>query len=1082
MQRKFLLLLLITAFNIQPNAQQRLFDQPVQLKNCNISITANPFIATTVIEMEFYNPKDQEVEARQEFVLNRGQVISDFQLELDGKYREGSIEERWKARQAYSSIVGKRIDPALLQMNGRNNYSINIYPVAAKSSRRIKFTIKQMMTEENLKLSYTLPLDFKSITEHFKLDIKIIKPASIPYVNKGLLENMSFDMRSDEASLSWQTSDINLNKPVSFSIGQFVDQPQFCISKINGKTNFLMRLFPGIPRYHASNVHTVNVYWDVSLSGKYRNLVKELDFLEKYISVNGINKANIILFNQQIQGIIAFNSKTDKFSYIRNYLLTYKYTGATELGNLDFGNVLADAVLLFSDGLNTLGNDMPKLGAVQVNFITSAPLYDEVRGSSIIGKTGGLFINLYDTAVVAAVKKMDSAEDFLLRYNATNIRLNEVFPLKLGGCIFLSGSLDKADNLELLYGNNTGLLRSENYYLQQNENCDEDSYKAVQMLKKYDSLNYGHYRYYQWQEMMAFGIKEKVVTQQTSYLVLERVEDYIRYNIAPPKDLEEKCAAMDYVYKPMYKIQALKEFTEQEILEPVVYDYNKRISWWNKSEPLIDLNRPVVQQTKADATATNSPGENNNSFAATANVQTDYKSSQQGDLKEVVVTSAFGIKRTARSTSSNVQVIGGNQLDPIRNTNVNDALAGKVAGIQVRSQSSAALERQSNIRLRGESGFGNGDGTYGSRILYVVDGTILPDANDINIDDIEDITVLQGPSAAALFGSEGANGAIVIMLKKAKRQYARFVWTEYKLSSCEDEDYLQLIQQAPTHEQWDMFLLLEKEYKDNVGFYFEMANYFFEKGKTDKAQDLMYNAIELCRGRSSGLCLAAYVYEKWKWFDKAIAVYKGILKQNEDQLVIKRDLALAYFQAGEFEKAVKTYYDLIMAQDNDYYYDFSRSHVKEYALAEMNAILQQHSNEFDISYINHNLLKALPVDLRITVESNNDIVYNAGITDPANQVCNSDVPATKNGGRFTGDNPYWFGGNLGEYSIKNAWFGNYRVKVDAYDYYSGYPGRIPTFVRVVTFRNFQRKNMTVEVKTFDLSNQYGRVELDEVNW
>lgn len=149
MQKLFLPLLFILAFNIQSNAQQRLFDQPVQLKNCSISITANPFIATTVIEMEFYNPKDQEVEARQEFQLNRGQVITGFQLELNGKYREGSIEERWKARQAYSSIVGKRVDPALLQMNGQNNYSLNIYPVAAKSSRKIKFTIVQMMLDEN---------------------------------------------------------------------------------------------------------------------------------------------------------------------------------------------------------------------------------------------------------------------------------------------------------------------------------------------------------------------------------------------------------------------------------------------------------------------------------------------------------------------------------------------------------------------------------------------------------------------------------------------------------------------------------------------------------------------------------------------------------------------------------------------------------------------------------------------------------------------------------------------------------------------------------------------------------------------
>ena len=135
-----------------------------------------------------------------------------------------------------------------------------------------------------------------------------------------------------------------------------------------------------------------------------------------------------------------------------------------------------------------------------------------------------------------------------------------------------------------------------------------------------------------------------------------------------------------------------------------------------------------------------------------------------GDLKEVVVTSAFGIKRTARSTASNVQNLSGDQVNTIRQTNVNNALAGKVAGAQVRSQSIAKLGAETVVRLRGENGFGVGGGA-----LYVVDGTIMPSGADINPDDVEDYSVLQGPAAAALFGPDGSNGAIVITLKKAKK-------------------------------------------------------------------------------------------------------------------------------------------------------------------------------------------------------------------------------------------------------------------------------------------------------------------------
>ncbi|MBL0325163.1 MAG: SusC/RagA family TonB-linked outer membrane protein [Cytophagaceae bacterium] len=146
----------------------------------------------------------------------------------------------------------------------------------------------------------------------------------------------------------------------------------------------------------------------------------------------------------------------------------------------------------------------------------------------------------------------------------------------------------------------------------------------------------------------------------------------------------------------------------------------------------------------------------------TLNVVLDSDANQ---LSEVVVTGAYGTKQTGRSAVFSAQVINNDQLNTIRQSNFNNALAGKVAGIQVRSQSAAALGRQTEVRLRGVSGFGAGGGA-----LYVVDGTILPNIDDINNDDIESISILQGPAAAAQFGSQGANGAIVISMKKARQQ------------------------------------------------------------------------------------------------------------------------------------------------------------------------------------------------------------------------------------------------------------------------------------------------------------------------
>ena len=114
-------------------------------------------------------------------------------------------------------------------------------------------------------------------------------------------------------------------------------------------------------------------------------------------------------------------------------------------------------------------------------------------------------------------------------------------------------------------------------------------------------------------------------------------------------------------------------------------------------------------------------------------------------LAEVEVTGAFGIKTNQLTSSNSAQVVTAEELNTVRQPNINNALAGKVAGIQVRSQSAAALGRSTEVRLRGASGFGTGAGA-----LYVVDGTVLPNSDDLNVDDIESVTVLQGAAAAAV--------------------------------------------------------------------------------------------------------------------------------------------------------------------------------------------------------------------------------------------------------------------------------------------------------------------------------------------
>ncbi len=154
-------------------------------------------------------------------------------------------------------------------------------------------------------------------------------------------------------------------------------------------------------------------------------------------------------------------------------------------------------------------------------------------------------------------------------------------------------------------------------------------------------------------------------------------------------------------------------------------------------------------------------------------------------LDEVVITTGYNIKRSSRSSTSLTQFLEGEQVNVVRQTNINSALAGKVSGIQFRGQPGIILDRTGSIRLRGDGGFGTGNS-----VKYVVDGTILPNSADILLDDIEDISVASGPSASAILGSQGADGAIIITTKKERSGENRDWGVEVNLGVMTSSVYL----------------------------------------------------------------------------------------------------------------------------------------------------------------------------------------------------------------------------------------------------------------------------------------------------
>ena len=131
-------------------------------------------------------------------------------------------------------------------------------------------------------------------------------------------------------------------------------------------------------------------------------------------------------------------------------------------------------------------------------------------------------------------------------------------------------------------------------------------------------------------------------------------------------------------------------------------------------------------------------------------------------LEQVVVT-AQGLTRKQKAIGYSAQKLDSEQLTAVHSSSLGNSLAGKVAGAQFWGSAGSTFS-EGRIILRGPTSYSNQEG---NEPIYVVDGTITS-AAAVNMDDVESINVLKGPSATALYGSRGANGAVIITTKKAQ--------------------------------------------------------------------------------------------------------------------------------------------------------------------------------------------------------------------------------------------------------------------------------------------------------------------------
>src|ERR1700693_4820256 len=122
---------------------------PLAILNHKVEVAIEDQVAITRIEQTFRNHTDRQLEATYIFPVPKGASVRKFSMWVNGKEVPGELVEADKARQIYTSIVQRTLDPGLLEYMGNNLLTLRVFPVPARGDQKISITYTSVAANDN---------------------------------------------------------------------------------------------------------------------------------------------------------------------------------------------------------------------------------------------------------------------------------------------------------------------------------------------------------------------------------------------------------------------------------------------------------------------------------------------------------------------------------------------------------------------------------------------------------------------------------------------------------------------------------------------------------------------------------------------------------------------------------------------------------------------------------------------------------------------------------------------------------------------------------------------------------------------
>ena len=570
-------------------------ERAVELSAVKVSVDLDGALAMTTVEMTFHNPNHRMLEGELQFPLLEGQQVVGFALDIDGRMRDAVPVDKARGQEVFEDIARARVDPGILQVTQGNNYKVRVYPIPAQGQRRVSLRYVETLGIRGSARLYRLPLDYGAGLREFGLEMRVAGDAQ-PVAAPGSIGALRFDRDGNGWTAvvkrrAVPTGVLELSIPDGngprILAQAFGDQVFF---HAQARVRATQRTRP-LPR-------AIQIVWDASGSMASRDWRAERSLLDAYFAAARDVEVHLVKVRDAAEPTARFRVKNGDWSALRVALEATDYDGGTNLAAAPADGE-AQEVLLFSDGLSNFGEHGPTPGTVPIYAIASTVRTAPATLRNLAESSGGAFIDLTADSVESARGRLLRAATRIAALDGDGVRdLVAASPIVSDGRLAVAGVLTArrgAVRVTLVHPDGKREVVNIAVAASDREGRLAATAWAMWKISRLEGdfeLNRGQIR--------RLGREFGLATRETSLIVLERVEDYARYEIDPPKELAESYGSL------RAQASRQRDADRHAHLERIVKRFQDKQAWWDRVFPMDEpprQKREAVQESFSGAVA-----------------------------------------------------------------------------------------------------------------------------------------------------------------------------------------------------------------------------------------------------------------------------------------------------------------------------------------------------------------------------------------------------------------------------------------------------------------------------------------------